>query len=144
MSSLSRETLSVYTVPDLPKDRVYALCRLVSLPDEGSVEEGVRAVQGHYWTHTGKELPVWDAIRILDRVTAERFDVPFPAAYGRIADLLLRGDYSPAAVHLIVAHLRRGGAVGTCPHLEADDRATVAGLLPRDADSCRCRIDVTV
>jgi hypothetical protein len=145
MSTLAQSDSTVYTICELPRDKAYALCRFVSLPDGASVAEGVRAVQGHYSALTGRELPVWDAIRILDRLNAERFDVPFPAAYSRIADALFRGDYSPTCIHSIIAHLRRGGAVASCPHLEAGDRAAVAELMPRDAAlrarDCRRRQD---
>lgn len=141
MSTLAQAAATVYTIADLPKDKAYALCRFMPLPDGGSVAEHVRAVQGHYWTRTGRELPVWDAIRILDRINAERYDVPMPREYSRIADLLFRGDYSPAAIHAIVAHLRRGGVVANCPGLEAGDRAAVAELLPREPAPCRCHAD---
>jgi hypothetical protein len=114
-------------------DRVHAICKSVELPHGRSVARKVAAIRDHFRARTGQELSAWDAVRELDRIVAWRDDMPFPAAYDRIAVYLIRSDYEVDMIHGIVAHLRRGGDVATCPGLEAWDRAAVAGLLPRDA-----------
>lgn len=138
MSTLAKPVANVYAVRDLSySDRIHSICRFVELPRGRSVAPKVVAIQKHFWSETGRELPMADAIRELDRIVAERDDVPFPAAYSRIADFLVRNDYDLEVCHEVVGHLRRGGTVATCPCLEPADRAAVSDLLPRTAAPCR-------
>lgn len=139
MNILARQPSDVYTVRDVPySDRIHSICRFIELPRGRAVAPKVAAIQKHFRAETGRELPMADAIRELDRIVAERDDVPFPAAFSRIADVLIRYDYDIETVHEVIGHLRRGGTAATCPGLEAGDRAAVAELMPRDAAPCRC------
>lgn len=138
MNILARQPSDVYTVRDASySDRVHAICQFVELPRGRSVAPKVVAIQKHFRGETGRELPMADAIRELDRLVAERDDVPFPREFIRIADYLIRNDYDLAACHEAIGHLRRGGTVATCSCLESADRAAVAGLMPRAAVPCR-------
>jgi hypothetical protein len=141
MSSLTEPVLPVDGVRDVTDgDRIHSICRDVALPVGRSVAAKVRAIQQHHMERVGRELHAWDAIRELDRIVAERDDMPYPAAYIRIAEHLIRSDYDPESVHAIVAHLRRGGDVTSSPGLDPGHRSAVARMLPRGTTPGRSQL----
>jgi hypothetical protein len=141
MASLTEPVLPVDGVRDATDgDRIHSICRDAVIPTGRSVAAKVRAIAEHYSRGVGRELPAWDAIRELDRIVAERDDMPFPAAYGRVVDHLIRADYDPESVHAIVAHLRRGGDVTSSPGLDPGHRSAVARMLPRGTTPGRSQL----
>lgn len=109
---------------------IYGLLRYAELPKTRSVLPRLKALQDRYWRLVGKELAYPEAVWVLDRIINDRDEVPFPRAYARIADHLLRAEYDVDCIHLVIGHLARGGSVESCRDLSPTDRALVLDLLP--------------
>jgi hypothetical protein len=134
MTIVTESRHDVHSACALPSEKAWPLCRHMDLP-VGSTLAKVVAIREHFDRFVGRELDVWDAIRILDRLEQERGGVPFPREYARVADMLLREGYAPDDVHAAIGHLRRGGSVATCPALTWRDRPAVTSLIPKSGRS---------
>lgn len=110
----------------------YRACRDMKLPATADILPRVRAVQAHYRRATGRALDTEAAIRVLDRLRAEREDVPIPMAYTAVASFLADEGFDTDEIHAIVGHLSRGGAAAGLRGLDPWHRDQVRRLMPKE------------
>lgn len=116
-----------------PVNHAYNVCRDVCLPRTNAVLPRLRAIVTCYRAATGRHLDVETAAAVLDRIIATRDDMPYPVAYAKVADYLVRQGYDSGAIHHVIGHMARHRTVaGLDFWLAPDHRAEVASMLPAE------------
>jgi hypothetical protein len=114
----------------------FELVRDVTLPRGGDTLAQVRAVEGHYRRLTGRDIPVYEAIRLLDQIKADRAPAspydPRPIAVELIliAEWLVKNQYGADSVYLAIRGIERTGTAYGSMAIDGEDQSVVEGMIP--------------